>query len=85
MEIARSRHLGKAREPPFIDLLSAAGLVELHDDVRLTAVEIRGGIVEREMPVLADPDKCDIDRCLADRAFPLLRTLSWGSRSPLSR
>src|SRR3954453_6371533 len=56
------RHVIKRRKPAFTQLLSAAGFIELHNQVRLLGFEICRRIVEREMPILANSDKRDVSR-----------------------
>ena len=65
----RDRLLGNLRkglEPPLAHLLPAAGLVEVHHEIRSRGFEVGRWIVECEMPVLADAGKANIDRVLGD-------------------
>src|SRR5437870_2959445 len=55
------RDILKRRKPSFAKLLSAAGVVEIDDDVRLVGLKIGRRIVESEMPVFADANKRDLD------------------------
>src|ERR1700722_2293114 len=57
------RNFGNGSEPAFVDLLSAAGLVELDDQVRVFGLEVGWGVVERQVAVFADSDECDVDWC----------------------
>ena len=53
-------------EPSFADLLLAAGLIEIHDNVGLFGAEIGWRIVEGQVTVFTDSDEGDIDRGSAD-------------------
>ena len=59
-------HVVERVEPPLARLLTSACVVELDEEVRTVGLEVGGGVVEREMPVLADPDERDVDGLLAD-------------------
>src|ERR1700730_18516375 len=72
LENLARRHRERARwnlrdvsKPAFADLLAAAGLVEVHDQVRIFSSEISWRIVEGDVPVLSNSQKCNIDgwRC----------------------
>jgi len=56
------RNLRKGGEPTLSYLLAAAGLIEVHDDVRLFGLEIRWRVVEREVSIFADAYEGDVDR-----------------------
>src|SRR5450631_1430127 len=58
-----SGYLGEVTKPSFAYLLLAARLVQVHEDVRFFRGEIRGRIVERDVSVFADAEKCDVDGC----------------------
>src|SRR5260370_32864640 len=55
------RNLGDICEPGFADLLLAARLVEIDDDVRFFGLEICRRIVERNMPILPDAEERDVN------------------------
>ena len=55
------RHIVDRIEPAFADLLAAAGVVEIDDEIRLARVEVGRRIVEGEVAVLADADERDVD------------------------
>src|SRR5690606_31424348 len=55
-------------EPSLAQLLTAARLVELDEDVGIGGFEIRRWVVEGEMAVLADAGKADMDVARPDRA-----------------
>ena len=59
--------LGNVRDATFADLLTPAWLIKMDDDVRFLGLEISGGIIESQMPILADTDECNIDRRPSDR------------------
>ena len=48
-------------EPAFADLLAAAGFVESDNEIRLFGDEIGGRIVESDVAIFADAQKCDVD------------------------
>src|SRR5437660_5619596 len=56
------RNLGDFGEPRLADLLLAARLVKIDDDIRFFGVEICRGIVKCDMPVLPDAEKGDVER-----------------------
>src|SRR6266550_2264415 len=49
-------------EPSLANLLATAGFIELDDEIWIRRLEIRRRIVEREMTILPDTDKSDINR-----------------------
>ena len=57
-----SRNLAQTAEPAFADLLAAAGLVEIDDEIRRLCLKISGRIVESQMPIFADADKRNLNR-----------------------
>src|SRR5438132_13601687 len=69
-----SRDLLKTTKPSFTDLLASASLIKCNDNVWCFSLKIGGGIVERQMPVLADADKGCIN-CLATNQFSQTTTL----------
>ena len=79
------RHLVDRGEPAFAHLLAPARLVQLHDEVRALGDEVRRRIVEREMSVLADADKGDVDRGRRDRTAGRVGNRAAGHASPSSR
>src|SRR5438876_11097459 len=60
-------HIFKSGKPSFAELLFAAGVVEVDDDVRFFGLKISGRIVEGEMPILTNADESDLDRRLANQ------------------
>ena len=54
-------HVVERGEPSFAELLVAADIVKIDDDVGLFRVEIRRRVVEGDMAVLTDADEADID------------------------
>src|SRR5262249_53867915 len=54
--------LVNAPEPSFAGLLAAARFIESHYQIRLLGVEISRRVIERQVPILADPDKGNVDR-----------------------
>lgn len=48
-------------EPAFADLLTAAGFIEIDEEVGIFGIEIGGRIVEGEVSVLADADESEIN------------------------
>ena len=54
------RNFRNVGEPPFIDLLATAGLVELHNQIWVFSLEIRGRIVERNMAIFTEADERNI-------------------------
>ena len=54
-------NLVEIAEPAFADLLLAAGVIEIDDDVRIGDLEIGGRIVEGEMAIFADAGEGNID------------------------
>src|SRR6516225_2243733 len=51
-------------EPAFADLLQPARMVKSNSDVWLFRVEVGGRIVERDVPIFTDAQKCNINwRC----------------------
>ena len=55
-------HVVDRREPALPDLLTPAGVVQRHDDVRTLRLEVGWRVVERQMAVFADPGECHVDR-----------------------
>ena len=55
-------------EPAFADLLLPALSVERHNQVWLLGVEVRRRIVERQVAILANPDKRHVDGRLGELA-----------------
>ena len=52
---------GNICKPPLADLLAPAILIEFHDQIWLIAFEIRGRVIEGQVPVLPNPHESDID------------------------
>src|SRR5207302_2703079 len=52
-------NLRKKGEPTLSHLLTAAGLIQVNDDVGLLGLEIRGRVVECEVAIFADTYECD--------------------------
>ena len=75
-------HVRECRKPAFAELLLAATLFERHDLEGLGRVEIRRRIVEREMRVLADPSKHDVDRVRRDQGIDAGSSASRSGASP---
>src|ERR1700694_825713 len=50
------------REPSLANLLATAGFIKVDDEIRCLCLEIRRRIVERQMTILPDTDKSDINR-----------------------
>ena len=74
------RHIVERREPTFAQLLAAAGVVELDDQVGFFGFEIGRRIVEREVAIFADADKGNVDRMPAN---DLGHAAAFGSRRRL--
>src|SRR5579859_6398698 len=55
------RHLRNVGEPGFANLLLAAGVIEIYDDVGAVGGEISGRIVEGDVPILSNPKEGDVD------------------------
>ena len=60
-------HFVQISEPSLAHLLQSASMVKRHGDVRLFRVEIGGRIVECDVPIFANAQKRDINRCRANR------------------
>src|ERR1700757_1281227 len=76
----RKRLLGNLRnigEPCLADLLLPARLVEIDDDVRFLGVEIGRWIVERDVPVLTDAEKGDVNRRRGNLSADLASHYGW--------
>ena len=56
---AITRNVRDGREDPGLPNLAPRGLVEEHDADDVLRVEVRGGIVERQMAALADADDAE--------------------------
>ena len=56
------RYLGDVRKPGFANLLQAAGFIKIHDDVWFFGVEISRRVVEGDVAVFTDAQKCDVYR-----------------------
>src|SRR5690606_34551715 len=56
----------QAGEPALAELLPAAALIEIDDQVGLPGDHVGGRIVEGEVPILADTEQQHIDRTGAD-------------------
>jgi hypothetical protein len=61
------RHLVDRGEPALAHLLTPARLVQLNDEIWALGEEVCRGIVEGEMTVLADTDKCYVDLVFPDQ------------------
>src|SRR5881275_1837506 len=53
----------EVREPGLSHLLAAAGLIQVNDEIAFFGLEIRRRVIERQMAILADSDKGDVNRC----------------------
>ena len=85
MEIARLGTCEDIGEPGFAHLLLTACFVQRDEDVRIFDIEIRWGIVERDVPIFADAEERDIDWGRG-RCWPTSRTTTDGSAaSPSSK
>jgi len=60
------RHGFDRLKPTFAHLLTAASLVEIHNQVRLFSLKVGRRIIESQVPVLTDPDKGCINLVLGD-------------------
>lgn len=59
-------HVVEGGEPAFAQLLAAAGVVELDDEVGFFGLEVGGRVVEGEVAVFADADEGDVDGVSAE-------------------
>jgi hypothetical protein len=57
-----TRNFGKTLEPSFTELLPATSFVQIDDQIRLLSIKICGWIVESQVPVFTNSDKCHINR-----------------------
>ena len=53
--------MGNVGKPRFAHLLPPAGLIEFHNQIGLFRIEVCRGVIEREVSVLTDPDKCNVN------------------------
>src|ERR1700677_920972 len=54
------RYLRNVGKPGFAYLLLAAGFIQRHDDVGVLSFKVGRGVVECDVPVLANSQKCNI-------------------------
>ncbi len=55
------RHLRNVGKPGLAYLLPARGFVEVHDEIRIFSGKVGGRIVEGDVPVFPDAEKCNVD------------------------
>ena len=58
------RYIGKGRKPSLTPLLFSAGLIELHNNIRSSGIEISRRIIKSKMTILPDSAETNIDGML---------------------